>query len=167
MALGFYHRRPDHVSRAYVGGGIALIVVLLMGLRFFSDALSVSLGASVVAAILSAIPVIGFGLVMPARTVKGTRKLEQILGFQEFLDRVEADHFRRMIDSPEMFERYLPHAMALRVEKKWARAFEDMYREPPDWYSGPAGHHFRPTIFVSDLGSMTGDCILNTGAPPH
>ena len=156
VALGFYNRRPDHVSRAYVGGGIALIVVLLIGLRFFSDALSVSLAASVVAAILSAIPVIGFGLVMPARTAKGTRQLEHILGFQEFLDRVEADHFRRMIDSPEMFERYLPHAMALQVEKKWARAFEDMYKEPPDWYSGPAGHHFRPTIFVADLGSMTG-----------
>ena len=74
---------------------------------------------------------------------------------------------RASAHSPEMFERYLPHAMALRVEKKWARAFEDMYREPPDWYSGPAGHHFRPTIFVSDLGSMTGDCILDTGAPPH
>ena len=156
LALGFYHRRPDHVSRAYVGGGIALTVFLMLGLRFFSDALSLSLGASLLAAILSAVPVIGFGLVMPARTVKGTRQLEHILGFQEFLDRVEADHFRRMIDSPEMFERYLPHAMALQVEKKWARAFEDMYKEPPDWYSGPAGRHFRPTIFVSDLGSMTG-----------
>ena len=44
-----------------------------------------------------------------------------------------------MVDSPEMFERYLPHAMALHVEKKWARAFEDLYKEPPDWYSGPYG----------------------------
>jgi len=25
-----------------------------------------------------------------------------------------------MIDSPEMFERFLPYAMALQVEKKWA-----------------------------------------------
>ena len=79
-----------------------------------------------------------------------------MLGFQDFLDRVESDRFRRMIDSPEMFERYLPHAMALQVEKKWARAFDDLYKEPPDWYSGPAGHRFRPTIFVTDLGSMTG-----------
>ena len=60
-----------------------------------------------------------------------------------------------MIDSPEMFERYLPHAMALQVEKKWARAFEDLYKEPPDWYSGPHGRRFRPTIFVTDLGGMS------------
>ncbi len=156
IALGYYSRRPDHVVRAYLAGGVALAVVLIIGLRIFSDAWSLSVGAGVFAAVLTALPVIGFGFVMPARTVKGARELEYVLGFQEFLDRVESDHFRRMIDSPEMFERYLPHAMALHVEKRWAKAFEDIYREPPDWYSGPAGHRFRPTIFVSDLGSMTG-----------
>ena len=78
-------------------------------------------------------------MVMPARTVKGARQWEHVLGFQEFLDRVEADHFRRMIDSPEMFERYLPHAKVLQMETKWAQAFEDLYKEPPGWYSGPAG----------------------------
>ena len=156
LELGFYHHRPDKVLAAYVGSRIALTVFMVMGLGFFGDALSLPMGSSVVASLLSALPVIGFGFVMPARTVKGARQLEHVLGFQEFLDRVESDHFRRMIDSPDMFERYLPHAMALQVEKKWARAFEDLYKEPPDWYSGPAGHRFRPTIFVSDLGSMTG-----------
>lgn len=156
LTLGFYHHRPDKVIGAYVGGGIAVAVFMVLGLGFFGDALSISTGAGVAAALLSALPVIGFGIVMPARTVRGARALEHVLGFQEFLDRVESDHFRRMIDSPEMFERFLPHAMALQVEKKWARAFEDLYKEPPDWYSGPAGHRFRPTIFVTNLGGMTG-----------
>ena len=75
-------------------------------------------------------------MVMPARTA---RQLEHVLLFQEFLDRVEADHLKRMIDSPEMFERYLPHAKVLQMETKWAQAFEDLYKEPPGWYSGPAG----------------------------
>ena len=52
-----------------------------------------------------------------------------------------------MIDSPEMFERYLPH--------EWARAFEDLYKEPPDWYAGPRGGRFRPTIFVTNLEGMS------------
>ena len=92
---------------------------------------------------------------MPARTLKGARELEHVLGFQEFLDRVESDHFKRMVDSPEMFERYLPYAMALGVEKRWAKAFDDIYREPPDWYRGSPGMHFRPTIFVTNLGTMS------------
>ena len=158
LQLGYYHHRPDRVRSAYVGGGIATMVFLLVGLGFLGDnfeAFYFPLSAGIVAAVLTALPIIGFGMVMPARTVKGARQLEHVLGFQEFLDRVEADHFRRMIDSPEMFERYLPHAMALQVEKKWARAFEDLYKEPPGWYSGPDGRRFRPTIFVTNLGGMS------------
>ena len=89
LGLGFYHHRPDRVIGAYVGSGIALGVFMVMGLGFFGDALSLPIGASVTAAILSALPVMGFGLVMPARTVKGARQLEHILGFQEFLDRCQ------------------------------------------------------------------------------
>ncbi len=158
MLLGYYHHRPDQVKSAYMGGGLAISVFLLLGVGFFGenfDFFYFPLGTGIMAAVLTAVPIIGFGMVMPARTVKGARQLEYVLGFQEFLDRVEADHFRRMIDSPEMFERYLPHAMALQVEKQWARAFEGMYKEPPDWYSGPHGRRFRPTIFVTHLGGMS------------
>ena len=42
---------------------------------------------------------------MPARTMVGARVREEILGFQEFLERVEEDRFRRMITSPDLFER--------------------------------------------------------------
>ena len=156
LSLGLYHHRPDNVLGAYIGSGIALLIFMVMGFGFFDDALSISPSLGAVAVLFSAAPVIGFGLVMSARTVKGTRELEHVLGFQEFLDRVESDHFRRMTDSPQMFERFLPYAMALKVEKKWARAFEDLYKQPPDWYSGPAGHRFRPTTFVTNLESMTG-----------
>jgi uncharacterized membrane protein YgcG len=158
LVLGYYYRRPDKVRSAYVGGGIATTAILLLGLGFWGESFQAfyfPLGALILATVLTAVPIIGFGMVMPARTIKGARQLEYVLGFQEFLDRVESDHFRRMVDSPEMFERYLPHAMALQVEKGWARAFDDLYKEPPDWYSGPSGHRFPPTLFVSGLGSMS------------
>ena len=67
--------------------------------------------------VLTAAPILGFGIFMPARTVTGTRKLEDILGFEEFLDKVDSDRFKRMITGPEMFEAYLPFAMALGLEK--------------------------------------------------
>jgi uncharacterized membrane protein len=78
-----------------------------------------------------------------------------VLGFEEFLSRVEADRYDRMIKTPEMFEKYLPFAMALGVEKSWVRAFENIYREPPQWYRGPSGHRFHPRTFVNDLGHMS------------
>ena len=71
---------------------------------------------------------------MPARTVEGARALERVLGFEEFLRRVEGERFERVVKTPEMFERFLPFAMAFGVERKWAKAFQDIYREPPRWY---------------------------------
>jgi len=35
-----------------------------------------------------------------------------VLGFEEFIRRVESDRFKRMITGPEQFEKYLPLAMA-------------------------------------------------------
>jgi len=67
-----------------------------------------------------------------------------------------------MIDSPEMFERFWPHAMALGVEKKWAMAFKDIYTEPPDWYVGHAPGRFHAAMFaasMTDLSARTGDVM--------
>jgi len=104
---------------------------------------------------LTAAVIIGFGVLMPARTVAGTRALEASLGFEEFLSRVESDRFKKMITGPEMFERFLPYAMALGVEKKWAAAFADIYSQPPDWYRGTGYRGFHPSVFVGDLSGMT------------
>jgi uncharacterized membrane protein YgcG len=49
-----------------------------------------------------------------------------------------------------MFERFLPFAMALGVERSWARAFADICRTPPDWYRGGDPTTSAPT------GSSTG-----------
>jgi uncharacterized membrane protein len=112
--------------------------------------------AGVIAGILSGLIIIVFGWFMPARTVRGTRELEKVLGFQEFLSRVEADRLERTVRTPEMFEKYLPYAMALGVEDNWAKAFEGIYTQPPSWYTGPGGiHTFRPSTLTSNLGVMS------------
>jgi len=135
LILSCYHCRPDKVWTAYVKGGIAVTTVLLLALAFLGESFRLfyfPTSALILAAVLTAVPIMGFRMIMPARAFKSARQLEHVLGFQEFLDRVKADHFWRMIESPEMFERYLPYAMTLQIEKKWVRAFDDLYKEPPD-----------------------------------
>jgi uncharacterized membrane protein len=105
---------------------------------------------------------------MPSRTTPGTRELEKVLGFQEFLSRVEADRFERVVKTPEMFEKFLPYAMALGVEDNWAKAFEGIYNEPPQWSSGPyAAHAFRPSAFTSDLGRMSTQAAAVMASAPR
>lgn len=102
--------------------------------------------------------VLGFSPFMGVRTEKGVRVLEEILGFKQFLERVEAPQYARMITSPELFEEYLPYAMALQVEDKWAQAFQDIYRSPPEWYRGSAaGAGFRTTAFARQMRTFSSD----------
>ena len=155
VSLGFYRTRPDRVQKGYLLAGAALIPLGLGGSQAVRAFGMISPVALAVAVLASALVVMGFGWFMPARTLKGTRKLEEVLGFEEFLGRVEEDRFKRMITSPDQFEEYLPYAMALGVDSKWARAFEDLVRDPPTWYVAYGGGPFRTTVFCNNLGQMS------------
>jgi uncharacterized membrane protein len=95
------------------------------------------------------------GWFMPARTPRGTSALRDVLGFEEFLNRVESERFERVVDRPELFEAYLPYAMAFGVEKRWAKAFEGICDTPPDWYHGRRGGPFQTSLFVADMGRLS------------
>jgi uncharacterized membrane protein len=84
--------------------------------------------------------------------MKGARTRVQILGFQEFMNRVDADRLKRM--PPDTFEKFLPFAMALGVEHRWAKAFEGIVQNPPNWYQGD-WTTFNTFYFVNSLGTMT------------
>ena len=153
---GFYVKRPDRVRLFYIVAGIVLGVALEMVSGSLMSLWGMQPLPGIVAGILSGVIVVLFGWFMPARTIRGTRELEKVLGFQEFLSRVESDRLDRLVKTPEMFEKFLPYAMALGVEDNWAKAFEGIYSEPPQWYSGPGGvHTFRPSAFTSNLGAMS------------
>jgi len=155
VAHGIYDRRPDKVAGLWVGVGIAVgVFTVVLGLTVGAF-LHLSPLAVGIAGVATALVIIGFGLVMPARSRHGVDTLRQVKGFEEFLERVESDRFKRMITGPEMFEKYLPFAMALGVEGQWAAAFADMYREPPSWYHGSDFRTFNTHVLVSDLGRMS------------
>lgn len=138
IEAGLYRKRPDHVVAKYWGLAIGLAIATMVLLVFagVTGALGAGPAAALLGGVGAVIPPMIFAPLMSRRTGTGTRRLEQVLGFEEFLERVEKDRMERLIESPEMFERYLPHAMALGVERRWARAFEGIYREAPTWYVG-------------------------------
>lgn len=159
VQLKCYRKRPDKVKHFYflLAGALAGATVAA-SLLFVEDS-PITFLQILAAGFLAAIIVGIFGAIMPARTQSGSVYLTHILGFEEFLSRVDGERLKRVIDGPEAFEAFLPYAMALRVEEQWAKAFEDIYREPPNWYHGTATSPgtFRTGILVSQLSQMASD----------
>jgi uncharacterized membrane protein len=108
---------------------------------------------AIIAGIVSAVIFFLFARIMSAKTVLGARTRIQILGFQEFMNRVDADRIKRL--PPDTFEKYLPYAMALGVEAAWAKAFAGIIKEPPRWYAGQfTPGYWNPMLFTNDMHSM-------------
>jgi uncharacterized membrane protein len=101
---------------------------------------------------LTGLVILAFSPVMPGRTTAGRRAYEEILGFKEFLGRVDRDRLERSGGrTADRFERVLPYAVVLGVADQWADAFADVYARPPTWYSGSSGP-FDSRRFVSNVG---------------
>ena len=156
VGKGYYAKRPDSVRSSYLAFGFIAGFMLIAAGNWLAKHSGMASLPFVIAGIFTGIIICGFGWFMPARTQTGARALEGILGFEDFLAHVEADRFNRTIKTPEMFEKFLPFAMALGVDKNWSKAFQGIYTQPPQWYQGGGyGPVFYPHMFVSDLNSMS------------
>jgi uncharacterized membrane protein YgcG len=168
VGRGLYRSRPDKVKRRWLVGAVVLGgAIVAFGSTIGAAWLDMTPLPFVIAAIASGLIVAAFGRIMPARTVVGARALERVLGFEEFLRRVEGDRLERVVKTPEMFERFLPFAMAFGVERKWAKAFQDIYREPPTWYVGSTAGPFDMNGFTSRLGDLSSRAESSMSSSPR
>jgi uncharacterized membrane protein YgcG len=156
MQRGYFQHRPDYVRGGFVSGGFVTAILLTFMGNSLSQKMGVALPPFFIASIVSGGIIAGFGWFMPARTADGVKALAGVLGFEDFLTHVEADHMDRVSQTPETFEKFLPYAMALGVEKKWVGAFQNIYSQPPSWYQGGYSNGaFYPVMFISSLDNMT------------
>lgn len=88
-----------------------------------------------------------FYFLMKAHTIEGRELMDEIFGFKMFLEVAEKsrlDVLHAPDVTPELFERYLPYAMALNVENQWAARFQqelaraglDISSYKPLWHEG-------------------------------
>lgn len=145
VKVGYFPSNPEIVRAIYHWTGLA---ILLAGAFFIT-----SIGAKI-AVCISGLMVALFARFMPRKTRAGVRALDEILGFKEFIERVEVDRLKRIAaNDPALFERALPFAIVFGLEDKWANVFKDMYLKPPSWYSSPSFQSsFNPSLFVSNIG---------------
>ncbi len=154
---GIYLLDPESANGYSIGAAVAIlapfgILQYLGWANFFNSAVLL-----IVCLLISALVWWLFARVMTAKTVQGARTRIAVLGFQEFMNRVDAERLKIM--PPTTFEKFLPYAMALGVEHHWAQAFAGIVKDPPQWYVGPGGPYtgFNPIFFSSSMHSMASD----------
>jgi len=112
---------------------------------------------------------------MKAHTVEGRMITDQIEGFRQYLGVAEEDRLNALNPpdkTPELFERFLPYAVALDVENAWAERFAGvlaaaaMAAATGDWYEGRSDHAHDPASFASYLGHNLSQSISSASTPP-
>jgi hypothetical protein len=155
---GIYLLDPESANGYSIGAAVAIIVPFAifqyMGWANFFNSAPLLIVCGAISVLIWWL----FARVMTAKTVKGARTRIAVLGFQEFMNRVDADRLKLM--PPTTFEKYLAFAMALGVEHHWAQAFAGIIKDPPQWYVGPGGVYgagFNPIFFSSSMHGMATD----------
>jgi hypothetical protein len=174
-------------NSALVSGGRALFLTLfalpflggeVLGLFFLTKLTSLSFGIFLIATgILHGV----FVHLMKAPTFAGRRLMDQVEGFKMFLGSVDSDRLNRAAppqQTPEVFEKFLPYALALNVEHAWANKFSGVLAAvgtapgstgsgyTPSFYSGSSWNSFSGAGFASSFGTSFTSAISSSSSAP-
>ncbi len=120
-----------------------------------------------------------FAVLMRAPTVQGRKVMDEIEGFKLYLDTAEKNRLNITSEPPmtiERFERILPYAIALGVEKPWSEHFEgELARNAvadarsdysPGFYYGPSRGFSPGSLSNAIAGASSGMAAAMVAAQP-
>jgi uncharacterized membrane protein YgcG len=131
----------------------------------------------VAAYVLAPFAALGFNW-LKAPTKAGREVMDQIEGFKEYLGVAEEDRLEALNPpdkTPELFERFLPYAVALDVENTWAKRFAGVLAAAAagaaagtasSWYHSDHDYSGDPVAFADHLGSELTSTIASASTPP-
>jgi len=118
-----------------------------------------------------------FHYLLKAPTRAGRKILDLIAGFRMYLGVAERDRLNLLNPperTPELFEQYLPYALALDVEQEWSEQFSKVLAQAgaagttysPAWYSGSDWSSMSAASFASTLGGDLSSAISSSSTAP-
>ncbi len=136
-----------------VAGGV-LLPVGANFFNFFTPNIDHILGLALIAG--AVILALLFGYLLEAPTLSGRKLMDEIEGFKHYLKVAEEgqlDHLHPPEKTPELFEKYLPFAIALGAEVQWGEKFADIL-EAAAKQPGPRRQSQFPLVFGPQFQSV-------------
>ncbi|HMO78395.1 MAG TPA: DUF2207 domain-containing protein [Candidatus Paceibacterota bacterium] len=141
-------------------------VLLILLVLFFGPLLFIENGFGLVIFVFITSVFIGVMALVDRFTARGHELKNHLEGFKLFLSVTDKERFafhNAPEKSPELFMEYLPYAIALGVEDKWAKVFADITIPEPDWYEGGSISTFSATALASDIGAFSSSFSASSG----
>jgi uncharacterized membrane protein len=139
---------------------------------FLISGLGVQVGVYGVLFIFIALVNVIFANLLKRPTPLGQELNTHTKGFKLFLNATEKDrlNFRNPPElTPQIFERYLPYALALGVEQHWAEQFTSILEQAnyqPNWYVGPNLKGFNSVSLASTISNSFSGAISSATTAP-
>lgn len=158
---GYFIKNPMMIKVKYlVSGCFTFFLAFFIGVFFgFLGVFSM---------VVTAVIIIIFAFIMPALTKKGAETKEKILGLKLYMtvaEKARIEFHNAPEKNPERFEKLLPYAMVMKVEKEWAKQFEGIYNIKPSWYDDPNYNGvFTAAFLTSSLASFDTTAASDLGA---
>jgi uncharacterized membrane protein len=132
----FVRKSPEDVRNRYGCFAIALFVIAVAAFflipGFISDSLSTFFCPSA-ALVVTAVVLFIVGRYMPRKTKKGAQAAAYWLAFKNYLKEIE--QYTDLEEATDIFEEYLPYAVAFGLERSWIRKFSTVRGTYiPPWY---------------------------------
>jgi uncharacterized membrane protein YgcG len=106
-----------------------------------------------------------FSLFMQKRSHLGVEAYEHIQGLKLYIQTAEKDRLQHLqsVDRPyvppqktvDLYEKLLPFAVALGLEKTWTKQFESVLQQSPNWYNSNTAV-FSSAVFAQSIASSVG-----------
>lgn len=172
--MNSYRRR----NLKMIGGALFWLIGLFvsLGLVYVNVGINLNLMIpAIICAVLGTVAFAGFYL-LKAPSREGQNIRDQINGFREYLGVAEEDRLNALHPpkkTPELFEKFLPYAIALDVENEWGKKFAGILAAAAAagaagyaWYHGTRDWSRDPAGFSNHLGSAVASAISSASTAP-
>ncbi len=134
---GYFEKRPDKVRARYSFMGVFAPIIAVVVWALVSGVYGGQSGFLWFMAFAAAF-VFFLGLsvsqAMVRKTMKGAEAAAKWNAFKRYLE--DIDKHENLGESQEIFERYLPYAVAFGIETSWVTKFERAGADTPQWFGG-------------------------------
>jgi len=170
--------KDDYKQHYFQTNGLLNVLPLLIVIIATVIALLAGSSAFVILTIVAMfVTLVFFATIMKRPTIRGRNLLNEILGFKDYLEVAEKNEMNLRNPpekTPELFEAYLPFALALGVDQLWAQKFAavlaavqqtDGTTYQPSWYNGNLST-MNLSHATSQLSSSLNTAIASSVSPP-